>query len=150
MNWKNRLTKTPYLLLFIVLISVGVGTASALITITLSGDVVITGLLDMTGDKITNVGTPTVSTDTATKGYVDADIAVVESSIESITSEIRCFDFLENLDFHDCDISGVDFSGFTLTNADLTNADLTNTDVTGAFADPACFGNPICNTLPIS
>jgi len=71
MDWKNQLTKTPYLLLFIVLISIGVGTASALITITLSGDVVITGFLDMMGDKITNVGEPTASTDAATKGYVD-------------------------------------------------------------------------------
>ena len=72
MDWKNQLTKTPYLVLFIVLISVGVGTASALITITLSGDVVITGFLDMTGDKITDVGSPTLIDDVATKGYVDS------------------------------------------------------------------------------
>jgi len=71
MGLKNQLTKTPYLVLFIVLISIGVGTASALITITLAGDVTITGFLDMTGDKITNVGTPTLNTDAATKGYVD-------------------------------------------------------------------------------
>ena len=37
MDWKNQLTKTPYLVLFIVLITVGVGTASALITITFEG-----------------------------------------------------------------------------------------------------------------
>jgi len=69
---KNQLTKTPYLVLFIVLITIGVGTASALITITLSGDVIITGFLDMTGDKITNVDTPTLPTDAATKAYVDS------------------------------------------------------------------------------
>ena len=72
MEWKSQLTKTPYLVLFIVLITIGVGTASALITITLAGDVVITGFLDMTGDKISNVGIPTVTTDVATKGYVDS------------------------------------------------------------------------------
>jgi len=72
MDWKNQLTKTPYLVLFIVLISIGVGTASALITITLSGDVVITGFLDMTGDKIANVDTPTLASDAATKAYVDS------------------------------------------------------------------------------
>ena len=72
MDLKNRLTKTPYLVLFIVLIAIGVGTASALITITLSGDVIITGFLDMTGDKITNVDTPTLASDAATKGYVDS------------------------------------------------------------------------------
>jgi hypothetical protein len=72
MEWKGRLTRTPYLVLFVVLLSVGVGTASALITITLSGNVVITGDLDMTSDKIRNVGTPTVSSDVATKGYVDS------------------------------------------------------------------------------
>ena len=72
MDWKNQLTKTPYLVLFIILITIGVGTAAALITITLSGDVIITGGLGMTGDKITDVGTPTVSTDAATKAYVDS------------------------------------------------------------------------------
>ncbi len=72
MDLKNRLTKTPYLVLFIVLIAIGVGTASALITITLAGDVVITGFLDMTGDKISNLGTPTTNTDAATKDYVDS------------------------------------------------------------------------------
>ena len=58
MDWKNQLAKTPYLVLFIVLISVGVGTASALITITLSGNVIITddllveGKTDVTGGAI--------------------------------------------------------------------------------------------------
>ncbi len=47
MEWKNQLTKTPYLVLFIILIAVGVGTASALITITLAGDVVVTGDLSI-------------------------------------------------------------------------------------------------------
>ena len=50
MDWKNKLTKTPYLVLFMVLISIGVGTASALITITLAGNVVVTGDLDVDGD----------------------------------------------------------------------------------------------------
>ena len=72
MDMKNQLTKTPYLVLFIVLISIGVGTASALITITLAGNVIITGFLDMTGDKIANVDTPTLTSDAATKGYVDS------------------------------------------------------------------------------
>jgi len=72
MDWKSRLSKTPFIVLFIVLISVGVGTAAALITITLSGDVIITGFLGMTGDKITDVGNPTNPSDAATKGYVDS------------------------------------------------------------------------------
>ena len=67
---RTQLTKTPYLVLFIVLISIGVGTASAL-TITLGGTVDITQILNMMGNKITNVGTPTQSSDAATKGYVD-------------------------------------------------------------------------------
>ena len=50
MGWKNQITKTPYLVLFIVLISIGVGTASALITITLSGNVIVIGNLDVEGD----------------------------------------------------------------------------------------------------
>jgi len=72
MGLKNQLTKTPYLVLFIVLIAIGVGTASALITITLSGDVIITGDLDMTNGKISNLVTPSVPADAATKAYVDS------------------------------------------------------------------------------
>jgi len=49
MDRKNQLTRTPYLVLFIVLISIGVGTASALITITLAGNVLVTGNLDVEG-----------------------------------------------------------------------------------------------------
>ena len=37
MDWKNQLTKTPYLVLFIILITVGVGTASALAVYTFEG-----------------------------------------------------------------------------------------------------------------
>jgi len=59
MQWKNQLTKTPYLVLFIVLIAIGVGTASALITITLAGDVQVDGDLNVdgsiTGNTITNL-----------------------------------------------------------------------------------------------
>ena len=49
MEWKKQLTRTPYLVLFIVLISIGVGTASAVITITLSGYVLITEDLTVEG-----------------------------------------------------------------------------------------------------
>ena len=44
-EWRKTLTSTPYLILFIILISISVGTASALITITLGGNVVVTGTL---------------------------------------------------------------------------------------------------------
>lgn len=54
MKWKNQIIKTPYLLLLIILISIGVGTASAFITITLAGNVVVTGNLDVTGGSITS------------------------------------------------------------------------------------------------
>ncbi|MDH3677654.1 MAG: hypothetical protein OEQ12_05055 [Nitrosopumilus sp.] len=70
-SWKNQFTKTPYLLLFIVLISVGVTSAYA-INITLGGTVDITQILNMMGNRITNVGNPTSSSDAATKAYVDS------------------------------------------------------------------------------
>jgi len=57
LDWKNQFIKTPYLVLFIVLIAVGVGTASALITITLSGNVHVTG--DTTMEGTLGVGTDT-------------------------------------------------------------------------------------------
>ncbi len=86
MEWKNQLTKTPYLVLFIILITVGVGTASALITITLAGDVIIEGDLDMTGGKISNLVIPLDSSDAATKSYVDSREIFLEN-ISLIDSE---------------------------------------------------------------
>ncbi len=64
--------RTPYLVLFIFLGAIAIGTASALITITLAGDVAIEGDLDMTDGKISNLVTPTDTADAATKGYVDS------------------------------------------------------------------------------
>ncbi len=54
-DWGKNLTKTPILVLFIVLISMGVGTASALITITLAGNVHVLG--DMVIDETLLIGT---------------------------------------------------------------------------------------------
>jgi len=51
-EWRKTLTRTPYLVLFIILISIAVGTASALITITLAGNVIVTGDLKMTGGDL--------------------------------------------------------------------------------------------------
>ena len=44
-DWKNQLTKTPYLILFIILISVSVGTASALATYTFTGNLIVDGTI---------------------------------------------------------------------------------------------------------
>jgi len=68
---KNHLKKTPYLVLFVMLISVGMTGAYAL-SITLDGDVIsYLGILDMNNNKITNVGNPIEHSDVATKGYFD-------------------------------------------------------------------------------
>lgn len=70
-----------FLILLIVLVFVGgAETAYAgifLPTITLGGNVVITGDLDMAGEKIKNVANPTISTDAATKGYADSQLGDV-------------------------------------------------------------------------
>ena len=68
---KSKLTKTPYLVLFTVLIAISVTSAYAL-TITLGADLVeILGTLNMNNNKITSLAEPTVSDDAATKNYVD-------------------------------------------------------------------------------
>ncbi len=54
-DWRKNLTKTPYLVLFILLISIGVGTASAAITITLAGNVHVLG--EMKIDETLLMGT---------------------------------------------------------------------------------------------
>jgi len=70
MRGKSPISK--YLIVTIIILAVGIPTAYA-ITITLGGDpVIINGILDLMGNRITNVGTPTVSTDAATKAYVDS------------------------------------------------------------------------------
>lgn len=58
MNPKNQLTRTPYLVLFMVLISIGVGTASAMITITLAGDVHVTGNTALDGELSVGIDNP--------------------------------------------------------------------------------------------
>jgi len=67
-----NLKKTPYLVLFVILIAGGMSGAYAL-TITLGADLIeILGMLDMNNNKITNVANPTAPADAATKGYVDS------------------------------------------------------------------------------
>ena len=101
MNWKNQLTRTPYLVLFIVLIAVGVGTASAL-TITLGGTVDITQILNMMGNKITNVGTPTANTDAATKSYVDNNNFKFLKTVERTGSQVTISGFNDGFATVDC------------------------------------------------
>lgn len=50
MDWKNQFTRTPYIVLFVVLATVGISTAYALMTITLAGDVIIEGDTKMDGN----------------------------------------------------------------------------------------------------
>jgi len=69
---RGKIPISKYLIVSIIILTVGLPTAYA-ITITLGGDpVIINGILDLMGNRITNVGTPTVSTDAATKAYVDS------------------------------------------------------------------------------
>ncbi len=68
---KSKRTKTPYLVLFTVLIAISVTSAYAL-TIILGADLIgILGTLNMNNNKITSLAEPTVSDDAATKNYVD-------------------------------------------------------------------------------
>ena len=67
-----KFKKTPYLVLFVILIAVSMSGAYAL-TITLGADIIeILGILDMNNNRITNVGSPQTTTDAATKAYVDS------------------------------------------------------------------------------
>ncbi len=73
MGMRSKSPISKYLILSIIILAVGVPAAYA-ITITLGGNPVeIFGVLDMKTNEIINVGTPTLSTDAATKGYVDSN-----------------------------------------------------------------------------
>lgn len=81
--------RTSFLILFVILISVGVTSAYAL-NITLGGTVDITQILNMMGNRITNVGIPTEDSDVATKGYVDSalgtdTLTLLECAADQVT-----------------------------------------------------------------
>lgn len=66
----------------------GISTGTLASTSLTTGAVSATSL-NMNGGRITNVGTPTAATDAATKGYVDTQIAGVNTSINSLSSLVR-------------------------------------------------------------
>jgi len=65
------LNKKAYLLVIVILIAAG-STSAYAINITLGGTVDITQILNMMGNRITNVGNPATPSDAATKAYVDS------------------------------------------------------------------------------
>ena len=76
------LSRKGLIIISLVLVA-GAGTAYAgivLPTITLGGNVVVEGDLDMTNGKISNLAAPSVPSDAATKSYVDANSGVSEQS----------------------------------------------------------------------
>ncbi len=103
-DWGKILTKTPYIVLFIVLISMGVGTASALITITLAGDVHITG--DTTIDGELSIGTDNPN---------DNDVIRFDDGNENLTweNQLQLFTFSESLNIDDGDslVDSIFFGG---------------------------------------
>lgn len=52
---------------------------------TIAGNKSFTGLLSFSNSRLTSVGTPTVASDAATKGYVDGIRAELESSLTTLT-----------------------------------------------------------------
>jgi len=98
MDLKNQFTKTPYLVLFVVLISISVGTASALITITLDGDVDITENLDVVGtitgqtiDNLQNqINAAGISAETQTQiDGIEGNVTSPIFGLEEIKNEVR-------------------------------------------------------------
>jgi len=84
----TNLTKTPYLVLFTVLIAISVTSAYAL-TITLGADLIeILGTLNMNNNKITSLAEPTVSADAATKNYVDNNNFQFIKTVERVGAEV--------------------------------------------------------------
>ena len=95
-----NLTKTPYLVLFILLGAAGVGTASALMTITLAGDVKITGdtelegkLLD-TNDEAGTSGQVLTSTETGID-WKDVDKSFSQVKTFRVASSDPSFDKIQ-------------------------------------------------------
>ena len=59
----------------------------------------MTGNLNMNSNKITNLLTPTIRTDAATKGYVDSSIATIMTNVDMNSNQI--FNLADPVDPHD-------------------------------------------------
>lgn len=87
----------------------------------------VTSSLNMNNNRISNVGTPTLATDAATKGYVDTAIAGVNSSLTSLNALVE-----NNRKRSDAGIAtAVALSGGTF----LPNKKINLTANVGAFRD---------------
>ena len=135
MNLKNQLTRTPYLVLFMVLISVGIGTASALVTITLAGDVIVTDGFTVDTDTLivdsvsNRVGIGQVSP--SQKLDVNGDM-LVRGDLRVGTNDPNNDDFIFFDDGTETLMWQNTNSQFELSDGLLANGDLiTTTDVEG-------------------
>ena len=119
MDLKKQLTKTPIMIFFILLGAVGMGTASALVTITLAGDVDISGDTTLHGDLI------------CTECIDDTNIsggAVGSSEIQdgSITTTDISTSFMKFIRFAD-DVTG--FAAGWNPNGATTEFTITDSDI---------------------
>jgi len=102
MGMRSKSPISKYLILSIIILAVGVPAAYA-ITITLAGNPVeIVGVLDMNTNEIINVGTPTLSTDAATKGYVDSNNFQFIKTVERVGSQVSTIGFADADAIVDC------------------------------------------------
>jgi hypothetical protein len=95
----GRFTSTPYLILFVILGSVGFGTASAIITITLAGDVNVEGILgiginDGTNDDTIKFddGTKSLRWDNAQSAFVFNDDRLYVGTDVGTDADFLCMD----------------------------------------------------------
>jgi len=97
-------------MIIVAILFVGVGGASAIGVITLAGNVLVTGTLDVSG-PITGI----------TISDLDSRIIALESEGCHIPQVLLGLD-----------LSGLDFTGVNLSSCNFTGANLTGTDFTGA------------------
>ncbi len=73
-------------------------------------------------------------------GLDDIEIPGANLSLADLTEAV----------FDEANLADVDFSGANLSGVDFYGSNLSGAIFTGAFADPPCYNNPICATLPTS
>ena len=142
MDLKNQLTKTPYLVLFIILISVGVGTVSALATYTFTGNVIITDDLLVEGQADVSGG-PIISTRSTLDGNTGN---LVIQRTEGATAETPSFALSHRTSDKDLWLYGFDgstfknFVGFDYPNYKINFPATSNTLVVDAANDKVGIG----------
>jgi len=161
----GRLTKTPYLVLFVLLAAAGVGTAAALGTITFAGDTLTTGDAQVDGDVSIGTsaalddgflffdgGAESLSWEDFSDFFIFSDDLTVVGNLQVTGGQLQCIGCVDSADIAtdavDSDEIKADAVDSDEIKADAVGASELATDAVSSdeIADDAVTGSKIAGT----